>query len=239
MPWLLLFYSLSNGLGDPFNEGVVHPFTLAPGEFQISVFDGARLGLDGGRELITGGVTSLVSPELMLTQQIFEEGSFAMAASGGVGFPTPGLRLAQGLWFPADVEIPPALVGAAGLSAAFSSRTFTVAAAVHGRSAFLGGGELGVMDHAWLDPYVAPLTEGWSVSTRLRLSWLPVSGGWELIADGIAQWPAGPDLDGRLLAYRGFSEHWALGLGLAAALETHTYGMGGHAAPLLDLKGQF
>ena len=239
MPWLLLFYSLSNGLGDPFNEGVVQPLTLAPGEFQTSVFDGARLGLEGGRGLTTGGVSSLVSPELMLTQQVFEEGSFAVAVSGGLGFPTPGLRLAQGLWFPGNVDIPPAVVGAAGISAAVSSRTFTVAGAVHGRSALIGGGRLAVLDHAWLDPYLAPLTEGWSLGTRLRLSWLPVSGGWEFIADGIAQWPAGPDLQGRLLVYRGLTEHWAIGMGVAAALESHTYGMGRHSAPLLDFKGQF
>jgi len=239
VPWLLLFYSLSNGLGDPFNEGAIQPFTLSPGAIQVSAIDGVRLGLDGGRELITGGVSSLVSPELMLTQQVVEDGSFALAVSGGAGFPTPGLRLAQGLWFPGDVEIPPAIVGAGGLSVALSSQAYTVAAAVHARKALVGGGVLSVMDHAWLDPYLAPLTEGWAVSTRLRLSWLPLSGGWEVLADGVAQWPAGPDLNGRLLAYRGVSEHWALGLGGAGAMESHTYGVDGHLAPLLDFKGQF
>jgi len=239
MPWLLLFYSLSNGLGDPFNEGVIQPFTLEPGEVQVSVFDGARLGLEGGRELITGGVTSLVSPELMLTQTLVEQDGLAVAVSGGVGFPTPGLRLAQGMWFPGDVEIPPALVGAAGLSVAYSAKTVTFAAALHGRTALIGGGAPGVMDHAWLDPYIAPLSEGWSLGTRVRFSWLPDVGGWEFLLDGVAQWPAGPDLDGRLLVYRGLGEHWAMGLGVAGALETHSYGIGAHAAPLLDFKGRF
>lgn len=239
MPWLLLFYSLSNSLGDPFNEGVIQPFSLESGEIQTSGFDGTRWGLGEGRELITGGVTSLVSPELMVKQTLIEQDGFALAVSAGAGFPTPGLRLAHGMWFPGDVEIPPALIGAAGLSVAYSARTVTLAAALHGRFAFLGGGSLGVMDHVWLDPYMAPLTEGWSLGTRMRFSWLPASGGWELIADGVAQWPAGPDLDGRLLVYRGLGEHWAAGLGLAGALESQTHGMGVRAVPVLDLKGRF
>ena len=30
-----------------------------------------------------------------------------------------------------------------------------------------------------------------------------------------------------------------LGLGVAGAMESHTYGVDGHLAPLLDFKGQF
>ena len=239
MPWLLLFYSLSNGLSDPFNEGNTRPWVLEEGEVEYGSTDGLRMGLGAGREVITGGLSSLVSPELMVSQNLLEGESFALAVHGGLGVPTFGLRLVQGMWFPGDVEIPWAVVGAAGVSAAVTGKTLVYSGSVHARVGLPQDTGMLPMDHPWLDSNVVPLTEGWGLTTRVRIAWLPKVGGWEVSGDGRIQWVGGPDLGGRLLVHRGVTDHWALGLGVSGALDTMTDGPHGDVVPILDFKGRW
>ena len=238
MPWLLLFYSLSNTLQDPFNEGAISPWTPEVGAWHYGTTEGLRYGIAEDTALITGGLSSTVSPELLVLRQIYEEGSLALALSGGLGVPTFGMRLAQGMWFPEDVEIPWVVVVAGGLVAGWHGEHLSLAAGVHERMVLPGqDAQILTMDHPWLDPVVAPLVHGWALSARVRAAW--TQGAWEWSVDQRVSGPGGPDIDRRVIVHRDLGDRWSLGGGVATAWETYTEESRVSLAPLVSVRGQW
>ncbi|MDP6931750.1 MAG: hypothetical protein QGG40_02495 [Myxococcota bacterium] len=207
-------------------SGTGSPWTIGDQAWSVGVFRPLTVGLDERTEVSTTGLVSLVSPRLVAKRRVWSSTRWALAMQAGLGVPTAGLRLLQGSVVSSDPDqqVPWALVAGAGPVLGWRHDRMVVSLGVYGRVGVpLGEGELDPTDMAWLDPMLAPLVEGWSLTPRIGVDWLP-SERWVLSLDSRLQWGGGPDWNTRLFALRQLGIHTALGAGLGLARETFTTG---------------
>ena len=89
-------------------------------------------------------------------------------------------------------------------------------------------------DLVWLDPAMAPITEGWSLQPYFRADWLPKPR-WQLSAQGRVEVAGGPELQAKVFALRALGPHLAAGVGASGAIAYETYGWNLPAAVPLQL----
>jgi hypothetical protein len=234
----------------PLFSGAGTPWSIGPRHGAVGLFRPLTLGLGDTTDLTlqTTAVVGLLAPRVEAKRTLWADGPFAAAAAVEAALPTAGLRRFQeGFVQPiaSDQTIPWApIVGATGLvgwrdgplTAAFGLRVRTAIGA--------GAGTLTQQDLVWLDPAIAPLTEGWSLQPQVRLDYAP-NPRWLLTAAGRAELAAGPELSGRLFALRALRPHLAAGFGLSGALARESWGwtwpavLPVNALPTFDLQGRW
>lgn len=216
-----------------------HPFTLARGEAVFGLFRPATVGLSDRVDVTVPGLATLVAPRVDAKVEVWSGERVGVAVRGAVGIPSGGLALLrstatvlstdplQRVGFGAVVDL--GVIGGVREGRLHSSLGVAVRA----------GGSTGSLQPQgvwWLDPMLAPLTEGPVVRVRWVAD-LRVTDRVQLTGDVAHQvFSGGPDTSVRGLALLAPSERVAFGLGWALALETMPGGVDTFGMPLLDLQ---
>lgn len=252
-PWVAAAPAAARPLPDdapPLFSGAGTPWTIGPRNGAVGLFRPLTLGLGDATDLTvqTTAVVGLLAPRVEAKRTLWADGPFAAAAAVEAGLPTLGLRRFQeGFVQPiaSDQEVPWApVLGATGLFG-WRDGPLTASVGLRARTAIgAGSGTLTQQDLVWLDPAIAPLTEGWSLQPLVRVDWAP-NRRWLLTASGRAEFAAGPELSGRLFALRACGPHLAAGFGVSGALARETWGWTWpaviplNALPTFDVQGRW
>ena len=220
--------------------GLGTPYTIGDGHGAVGVFSPLVIGLGERTDLTTSGWASLVAPRVDLKHRLTDGDGVAVAVLGGLGVPSLGLSLLQGTILSSDPKQPvgAAAVFKAGVLAGVQPGDFTLSIGVEGRASLRGAGwGLESPGWFWLDPMLAPLTEGPVVRTRWVVDWLPDPTRFAVRLDGWVQLGGlGPDWTQRLLLQYALGRNTAIGVGYAVAWERFAWGRDHQVQPLVDLR---
>jgi len=247
-PAIIGFYFFSTGtidaLQDPIYEVTQGAVAPGKGEGHAGAFGHWTYGLTDSLSVDLTGVSSLIAPDPAVRYRWFEKERWTIDATAGFSVPTYGLRLLQGTVLPGDQEIPWAVVPGLGSVVGWHGDAWTASLGMLGRVGVTFGSEEGDLrsfaaaDLAWLDPMVAPITEGWSVAWLPSLEWHG-SEKWQFQFQTRMQFSAGPDFNLRLLGWRHLGEHHSLSAGAVVANEAMTFGRAIRWAPRVDWRYRF
>ena len=239
---ILSAYLLSTGAADAQQDPVYNlaedPW-VSQDRLVVGVFRHAEVGLDERTQLDFTGLSSLPSPDLAVERQLWTNESMAASVSGGLSVPTYGLRLMQGLPLTTDEFIPWVAIVSAGGSVGWRNDKLALSAGLVARygqrfqQTPAGMNDFTYTELPWLDPMLTPIIDRYSVAGLVGASWTP-GDRWQVDLDGRVVVPAGPDLNLRLMAWRGLGERSALGFGAVGAREVGEGGPMLRAAPRLD-----
>ena len=226
------------------------PWTIGAGNGAVGLFRPLTVGLGARADLTVGttAVVGLLAPHVAYKRLASEEGHVAYGWEVEAGVPTYGWRQFQtGFLQPirSDQEVPLAVVVGASPMIGWRDESRVFAAGMRLRVGVpFEEGDVTAQDLVWLDPALAPLTEGCSLQAWGRADWLPTPG-WQLTAQGRVELAGGPELQGKLFALRGIGNHVAAGLGVAGAIARETYGwtvpvvVPLQVTPTLDVQGRW
>ncbi len=226
------------------------PWTIGAGNGAVGLFRPLTVGLGARGDLTVGttAVVGLLAPHVAYKRLASEEGHVAMGWEVEAGVPTYGWRQFQtGFLQPirSDQEVPLAVVVGASPMIGWRDESRVFAAGMRLRVGVpFEEGDVTAQDLVWLDPALAPITEGCSLQAWGRADWLPTPG-WQLTAQGRVELAGGPELQGKLFALRGIGNHVAAGLGVAGAIARETYGwtvpvvVPLQVTPTLDVQGRW
>lgn len=221
---ILLLASLAFA-GDSKNlyTGAGSPFPIGKNRVAFGLFRPVSIGLSDKTELSTTGLESLVAPQMDVKHQVWAGDNSGVAIVGGLGVPTLGLKMIQGTVLSSDPNqtVTFASVFKAGAIAGVRQGSFRLSAGIEARAAAKAG-QWGLEPPGWfwLDPMLAPLTEGPVLKTRVVIDCYPDNAPVGLTLDTWVQMGGiGPDLESRLFGEWALGQHVALGAGLAAGSE--------------------
>ena len=226
------------------------PWTIGAGNGAVGLFRPLTVGLGERADLTVGttAVVGLLAPHVAYKRLAAEEGHVGWGWEVEAGVPTYGWRQFQtGFLQPirADQVVPLAVVVGASPMVGWRDERRVFAAGMRLRVGVpLEEGDVTAQDLVWLDPALAPLTEGCSLQAWGRGDWLPTPG-WQLTAQGRVEVAGGPEFQGKLFALRGIGNHVAAGLGVAGAVARETYGwtvpvvVPLQVTPTLDVQGRW
>lgn len=252
----LLATTLALAGESPLHSGVQTPWTIGAGNGAFGLFRPLSVGLGDKTEVGSNGLGTFLAPEVYAKRTVWENESCALAVTGSVGYPGFGLGMLQTGFLQliaGDQEIPATGVVGVGALAGWRNDHWVVSARVRTRFGIpFEEGTMRFQDHAWFDPYIAPVASGWSVQPGVRVDWLPTEG-WVLSGDGRVELSGGPDFGGKLFALRALGSHVAVGAGIAGAYEKYGYGYPDwdpetrapapaifkDVTPLLDVQGRW
>ncbi len=220
---IILLAGLAFGADSNLYTGAGSPFPIGKGHGAVGLFRPLTLGIADKTEISTTGLESLVAPRVDVKHQIWEGGDSGVALVGGVGVPTLGLRMIQGTVLSSDPrqKVTFAAVFKAGAIAGVRQGSWRFSVGVEARAAAKGG-QWGLESPGWfwLDPMLAPLTEGPVVRPRVVIDLYPDSLPVGVTLDTWVQIGGiGPDLETRLFGEWSPVNHFAVGIGLAAGSE--------------------
>ena len=213
------------------------PWTIGAGNGAVGLGRPLTVGVGEVTDVTIGTtlVVALLAPSVQVKRTLHDDGARAFALTGEASVPTWGFRQLQtGFLQPilADQTVPMAgVLGLTGL-AGWRREDLVVSAGLRLRAGVpLEDGTVTEQDAAWLDPALAPLSEGWSLQPLARVDWLP-SPSWQLSAQGRVEVAGGLELQGKFGALRSVGDHVALGLGVNGAVARETWGWSVPAALL-------
>lgn len=239
---IALFLALTAGAADTveLRNGAGSPFPIGKGRGAVGLFSPLVIGLGEKTDLTTSGWETLVAPRADIKHLVMEKGDLGLAVIGGLGVPTPGLLLIQGTVLSSDPEqvVTFATVFKAGVVGGVQKGDFTVSLGVDGRAALkLSSWSLESPGWFWLDPMLAPLTEGPVVRPRLVVDWFPVPHRFGVTMDTWVQLGGvGPDWDTRVFGQVGLGKVVSLGAGWGLAVEQFEWGGDTQALILGDVR---
>jgi hypothetical protein len=213
----------------PLFSGQGTPWTVGAGNGAVGIARPLTLGV-GERTDVTVNTTlgvALLAPTASVKRTLAQGNAHALAVAVEAGVPTFAWRQFQtGFLQPirSDQVVPlAAVVGATGL-AGWRNESVVVSAGLRVRAGIpLEDGDVTAQDLVWLDPALAPISEGWSLQPTVRVDWLPTPR-WQLTAQGRAEVAGGPELQGKLDALWTASSHVALGVGVNGAIAREGFG---------------
>jgi hypothetical protein len=213
----------------PLFSGQGTPWTVGAGNGAVGIARPLTLGV-GERTDVTVNTTlgvALLAPTASVKRTLAQGNAHALAVAVEAGVPTFAWRQFQtGFLQPirSDQVVPlAAVVGATGL-AGWRNESLVVSAGLRVRAGIpLEDGDVTAQDLVWLDPALAPISEGWSLQPTVRVDWLPTPR-WQLTAQGRAEVAGGPELQGKLDALWAASSHVALGVGVNGAIAREGFG---------------
>ena len=222
MIWMLVSLAFA-GDSKALYTGAGSPFVIGKGHGAVGLFRPLTIGLSDKTQLKTTGLESLVSPQVDIKHQIWEGSDAGVSVIGGLGIPTLGLKLIQGTVLSSDPNqtVTFASVFKLGAVAGVRQGAFRFSAGLEARAAAKAG-QWGLESPGWfwLDPMLAPLTEGPVARTRVVVDCYPDNAPVGLTLETWVQIGGiGPDLESRLFGEWAPGRHVSLGLGLAAGSE--------------------
>lgn len=232
----LIWLALAAFAGDP---GLRRAHTVAPGEGSVGLFSPLVLGLDRQMDLTVANSILLGAPHVRLTRGLTNNDAIDVALTSSLGVPTVGLMAIQGTVLSTDPtqSVGPAITGSLGALVDVGTRPLRGHFGVEGRMG-VHGADWGLTSPGWfwLDPMLAPLTEGPILDVRLGLDWWPLQriglhADRVLHAGGI-----GPDWHSRLLARWQLHPRWMVAGGLAVAQERFEDRWDTQWQPVVDLR---
>lgn len=213
------------------------PWTVGAGNGAVGLGRPLTVGVGDVTDVTvnTTLVVALLAPSVQVKRTLHDDGERAFAVVGEASVPTWGFRQLQtGFLQPilADQTVPMAgVLGLTGL-AGWRREDLVVSAGLRLRAGVpFEDGTVTEQDAAWLDPALAPISEGWSLQPLARVDWLP-SPSWQVSAQGRVEIVGGLELQGKLGALRSVGDHVALGLGVNGAIARETWGWSVPAALL-------
>jgi len=215
----------------PLFSGSQTPWTIGKKNGAFGLFRAVTIGIDDKTEISANGLAFFLAPTPEFKREVWEHSSgFMLSAGGELGFPTPALRMLQtGFLQPigADQTVPWTLVPGASFYIGWRNEQVAISSRLHFRAGIpltdRGDKPLEFQDVPWLDPWISPLVNGWSLSHGIRIDWTP-NPGWVITGQGRIEYSGGPDLAGRVFVLRAIGNHVAVGLGFAMAWEKFRYG---------------
>jgi hypothetical protein len=220
--------------------GQFTPWTIGAKDGAVGLFRPLSLGIGETADVTVGTslVVGLIAPHVEFKQRLLGGNDRALAITAELGYPTVGLQQFQtGFLQPirADQTVPQALVPGVGAIVGKRSDHLVMSAGLRVRVGVpFTEGDVTSQDLVWLDPAIAPITEGWSLQPFARVDWLPTRG-WQLSAQGRVEFAGGPELSGRVFVLRALGAHLAVGAGASGAIARESYGWNLPAAVPLQL----
>jgi hypothetical protein len=210
--------------------GAGTPWTVGAGNGAVGLFRPLTVGL-GADDEVTVGTTlgvGLLAPRVEWKHALAARpaGVDGLAVTAELGVPTWGMRQFQtGFLQPirADQTVPVAVVAGGSVIGGWRAGDHAVSAGLRARVGLAGEGDVTAQDLVWLDPAIAPVTEGWSLQPWVRADWVPAPA-WHLGAQVRAEVAGGVEVQARVAAERALGSHVVVGLGAAGALAREPWG---------------
>ena len=233
----------------PLWVGTGTPFTVPSKLHALGIFRPFTLGISDRTEFEHTGLLTFVAPSFRVKHTLWtsylskNSVQYGVAMTTRFGVPTGGLRLLQGSLLPSEAQIPFIGVVGVGLVSGLKAPHYAVGWGLEMRTAFKGG-EFYLLPPGlpFVDPMLAPITEGPVLTARLMLDWIVTrkSDGMDVVVISLDTrlqvGGGGPDLNSRLFALFRLGNKTAIGAGGIIAYERQTDGLHFFAAPLMDFQ---